>query len=139
MKRMLIAAHAGFADGLESALSLIMGKREEITCINAFISDTPLETQIDKFAESLGDEDQVLVVTDAFFGSVNQKIMAKRLKNSQTVTGVNLPLLLELVTLLDGEAPITSNQLEDIVSQARQQLMLVKTEEIADSSDDFDF
>ena len=42
MKRMLIAAHARFADGLESALSLIMGKREDITCINAFVTETPL-------------------------------------------------------------------------------------------------
>jgi len=82
MKRMLIAAHARFADGLESALSLIMGKREDITCINAFVTETPLEKQIDDYAESLGEGDQVLVITDAFFGSVNQKIMGKRLKNS---------------------------------------------------------
>ena len=101
MKRMLIAAHARFADGLESALSLIMGKREDITCINAFVTETPLEKQIDDYAESLGEGDQVLVITDAFFGSVNQKIMGKRLKNSLIVTGANLPLVLELVTLLD--------------------------------------
>ena len=137
MKRMLIAAHARFADGLESALSLIMGKREDITCIN--VTETPLEKQIDDYAESLGEGDQVLVITDAFFGSVNQKIMGKRLKNSLIVTGANLPLVLELVTLLDGDSPITADQLKNTVALAREQLMVVEMEDAADSSDDFDF
>ena len=70
MKRMLIAAHARFADGLESALSLIMGKREDITCINAFVTETPLEKQIDDYAESLGEGDQVLVITGLMDGAV---------------------------------------------------------------------
>lgn len=139
MKKMLIAAHAGFAEGLESALSLIMGKREEITCINAFITEVPLEDQLENYAASLGEEDQVLVVTDAFFGSVNQKIMAKKLKNSLIVTGANLPLVLELVTLLDGDDLITVKQLEDTAAQAREQLMVVKMENTLDSTDDFDF
>lgn len=139
MKRMLIAAHAKFAEGLESAFALIMGKRENITCINAFVTDTPLEQQIDEFAASLEEGDQVLVVTDAFFGSVNQKIMEKRLKNSLTVTGANLPLMLGLAALLDGEEPFTIQQLEDVAEQAREQIMVVKPEENLDSTDDFDF
>ena len=97
-----------------------MGKREDITCINAFVTETPLETQIDDYAASLGEEDQVLVITDAFFGSVNQKIMGKQLKNSLIVTGANLPLVLELVTLLDRDAPITADQLKNTVALARR-------------------
>lgn len=139
MKRMLIAAHGAFAEGLFGALSLIMGKRENITWINAFITDTPLETQIDQYAASLGKEDQVIVVTDAFFGSVNQKLMEKKLNNSLMVTGANLPLVLELVTLLDADAPVSVKQLEETAAQAREQLMVVKTEEALDSTDDFDF
>lgn len=139
MKRMLIAAHGEFARGLESALSLIMGKRNDVTCINAFVTDTPLETQLDDYAASLGEEDQVLVVTDAFFGSVNQKIMGKKLKNSLIVTGANLPLVLELVTLLDGDSPVTAKQLENTAAQAREQLMVVSLEKAQDSTDDFYF
>lgn len=139
MKRMLIAAHARFADGLESALSLIMGKRDDITCINAFVTETPLETQIDDYAAALEEGDQVLVVTDAFFGSVNQKIMSKKLKNSVIVTGANLPLALQLVTLLDGDTPVTAEQLKETVEQAREQLMVVEMEETMDTADDFDF
>lgn len=139
MKRMLIAAHARFADGMKSALSLILGERDDITCINAFVTEIPLEEQIDAFAATLKEGDQVLVVTDAFFGSVNQKIMAKRLKNSLIVTGANLPLLLELVTLLDSEEDITAGQLEKTVGQAREQLMAVEPDTVQDAADDFDF
>ena len=87
------------------ALSLIMGKREDITCINAFVTETPLEKQIDDYAESLG-ERSGSGDHRCIFGSVNQKIMGKRLKNSLIVTGANLPLVLELVTLLMGTAPL---------------------------------
>lgn len=139
MKRMLIAAHARFAEGILSALSLIMGERNDITCINAFVTETPLETQLDNFIASLGEDDQVLVVTDAFFGSVNQKIMERKLKNSLVVTGVNLPLILELVTLLDGEQPILPEQVKHSVVQAREQLMLVEIEGSSEAKDDFDF
>ena len=139
MKRMLIAAHGRLAEGLCSALSLIMGKKEQIAYINAFLSDTPLEKQIDDYFASVGKEDQVLVVTDAFFGSVNQKLLMKRRENSMVVTGANLPLLLELTVLLDGEEPITMERLKAVTDQAREQLMVVDNEEVPQAHDDFDF
>ena len=45
MKKMLIAAHGRLAEGLFSALALILGEKEHIGYINAFIGDTPLEKQ----------------------------------------------------------------------------------------------
>jgi len=47
--------------------------------------------------------------------------------------------VLELVTLLDGDAPITADQLKNTVALAREQLMVVEMEDAVDSSDDFDF
>lgn len=139
MNRMLIAAHARFADGLESALSLIMGKRDNITCINAFVTETPLEVQLSQYAASIKEDDCVIVVTDAFFGSVNQKIMEKNLKSSLIVTGASLPLALELASCLDGEELITAQKLEQIVELARKQLMVVEPPKATDTADDFDF
>lgn len=144
MKRMLIAGHARFAQGLLSALTLIMGERKDITCINAFVTEIPLEKEIDDFVASLLEGDQILMVTDAFFGSVNQKLMEKKmasemLRNSLMVTGVNLPLLLELVTFLDGPEPITKERLDQTVRQAREQLKVVSPFRNGDDSDDFAF
>lgn len=115
------------------------GKKEQVAYINAFLSDTPLEKQIDDYFASVGKEDQVLVVTDAFFGSVNQKLLMKRRENSMVVTGANLPLLLELTVLLDGEEPITMERLKAVADQAREQLMVVDNEEVPQAQDDFDF
>ena len=138
MKRMLIAAHGRLAEGLKSAVSLIMGEKEGIDCINAFVTDTPLEEQVNAYAASIGEEDQVLVVTDAFFGSVNQKLMEKSIKNSITVTGVNLPLLLELAGFLEGDTPFSKEQIKNAITQAQKQLMLAEPEEIVVSGDDFE-
>lgn len=144
MKRMLIAGHARFAEGLLSALSLIMGEQKDITCINAFVTEIPLEKQIDDFTASLSEGDQALIVTDAFFGSVNQKLMEKKmasemLKNSLMVTGVNLPLILELATFLDGPELITKEQLDQTVRQAGEQLKVVNLFYDGDDADDFAF
>ena len=135
MKRMLIAAHARFADGLESALSLIMGKREDITCINAFVTETPLEKQIDDYAESLGEGDQVLVITDAFFGSVNQKIVPYAVReNVFLVAGFNLPLLVALAIAPEG---ITKDGIKQYIEDSRNQMELVELVNQEGQDEDF--
>lgn len=139
MKKMLIAAHGRLAEGLFSALALILGEKEHIGYINAFIGDTPLEKQIDNYFASVGKEDQVLVVTDAFFGSVNQKLLMKRPENSIIVTGANLPLVLELAGFLEGGEPIDEEKVKAAVSQAREQLMVADSRDVPQAQDDFDF
>ena len=136
--KILIATHGNFASGIKSSLEIIIGPRENITCINAYTSDTPLSQLVIDYMDSVDlNNEKLIVFTDMMGGSVNQYFMS----NYDTdkiflITGVNLPILLELS--LSSEELITKDFINDAINNARQQLLLVEKNN-QNSKDDFDF
>ena len=136
--KILIATHGNFASGIKSSLEIIIGPRENITCINAYTSDTPLSQLVIDYMDSVDlNNEKLIVFTDMMGGSVNQYFMS----NYDTdkiflITGVNLPILLELS--LSSEELITKDFINDAINNAKQQLLLVE-KNIQDNQDDFDF
>lgn len=93
----LIVAHGKLSEGMVSALDIIVGVDEKITYINAFTDDIPIKEKIDEYLES---RENVLVFTDILSGSVNQAVLQHiYTKNLKIITGMNLPLVLELVLM----------------------------------------
>ena len=91
--------------------------------------------QLDAFYETVTEEDQVILLSDLYGGSVNQQMYLYLSKpNTMLVAGVNLALVLEL-TALDS---ITEEGLERLVEQSRQALKVVKAEnDTAETEDEF--
>lgn len=138
MKQMLLATHGHFASGIKSSLEIILGKQENIQTIDAYVDETNFEEQLDKYISSISiNEDTLIVVTDLFGGSVNQKIVNKlQNENVHIITGLNLPLLLELQML--NEEDCTKENILNIVENSRQQVQSI-TANVLDDEDDFDF
>lgn len=138
MKQMLLATHGHFASGIKSSLEIIVGKQENIQTIDAYVDETNFEEQLDKYISSISiNEDTLIVVTDLFGGSVNQKIVNKlQNENVHIITGLNLPLLLELQML--NEEDCTKENISSIVENSRQQVQSI-TANVLDDEDDFDF
>lgn|SRR5699024_7061403 len=138
MKQMLLATHGHFASGIKSSLEIILGKQENIQTIDAYVDETNFEEQLDKYISSISiNEDTLIVVTDLFGGSVNQKIVNKlQNENVHIITGLNLPLLLELQML--NEEDCTKENISNIVENSRQQVQSI-TANVLDDEDDFDF
>lgn len=136
MKKMLIATHGQFASGIKSALEIILGKQDNIYVIDAYVDDTSFEEQLKKYTATVNiEEDTLLVITDLFGGSVNQKIVDKlQSERVHIITGLNLPLLLELQML--SEENSTKEKISEIVEKSRQQIQYVEVME--DDEDDFD-
>lgn len=137
MKKILLAGHGKFAEGLKSAISLIAGDQETITFINAYVGDKNFEEVLDEYLATITDEDTLIVMTDLFGGSVNQTILRKLdLNKSYLITGVNLAVLLELaLTDVDN---INKEKIQEVVQSGKDQLMLVELEKESDD-EDFDF
>ena len=59
------------------------------------------EAELEDFIRRLQETDTAIVLTDILWGSVNQQLMMKLNDKPQVhlITGLNLPLLLELVTM----------------------------------------
>jgi mannose/fructose-specific phosphotransferase system component IIA len=139
VKKILIAAHGKFAEGIRSSAEIILGKQENLYTINAYLDETPVKQQLDEFFKGVDlEKDTLLVITDVFGGSVNQAIISNYQKdNIKVITGVNLPLLLELIML--DEEDVTDDKIRSIVNKAREQVILVNDALSKATGDDFDF
>lgn len=82
-----------------------MGANDRIECLCAYVDDDTRDVAalIDAWMESKDPADTWFVVTDIFGGSVNNEFIQRQTTGSFTlIAGMNLPLLVEMVTQLDS-------------------------------------
>ena len=121
-KKLLIATHSVFADGIKNAMELVTGEQNSVSTLCEYTNDmTELETPIKEIIDALCDDEELIVTTDIFGGSVNNEFMKYLSKsNIYLIAGVNLPLLFELIMNLESEN--TVQMIETAVKNARKQL-----------------
>ena len=104
-KKLLIATHSVFADGIKNAMELVTGEQNSVSTLCADTNDmTEVETPIKEIIDALCDDEELIVTTDIFGGSVNNEFMKYLSKsNIHLIAGVNLPLLFELIMNLESE------------------------------------
>lgn len=98
MQRLVLASHGYLAKGMKNSAQIIVGKATEIYTICAYVEEgVTLESQINELFDSFGENDEIVVVTDIFGGSVNNEFM-QRLQNRKfwLISGMNLPLIIQL-------------------------------------------
>ena len=118
-KKLLIATHSVFADGIKNAMELVTGEQNSVSTLCAYTNDmTEVETPIKEIIDALCDDEELI---DIFGGSVNNEFMKYLSKsNIYLIAGVNLPLLFELIMNLESEN--TVQMIETAVKNARKQL-----------------
>ena len=104
-KKLLIATHSVFADGIKNAMELVTGEQNSVSTLCAYTNDmTEVETPIKEIIDALCDDEELIVTTDIFGGSVNNEFMKYLSKsNIHLIAGVNLPLLFELIMNLESK------------------------------------
>lgn len=92
-KKLLIATHSVFADGIKNAMELVTGEQNSVSTLCAYTNDmTEVETPIKEIIDALCDDEELIVTTDIFGGSVNNEFMKYLSKsNIHLIAGVNLP------------------------------------------------
>lgn len=108
MRRFIVATHAYMAKGIVSSLELIMGPQENLKYICAYVEqDKPFQRDLERELNKYDSEDEVIIFTDLFGGSVNNEVMdaASKRKNVYVVTGTNLILLISIL-LASEDTPI---------------------------------
>lgn len=127
MLRVFLASHAHLASGMQSSLALFSASENRLRVHDAYVEgeDSTLQEDLDSFFSGVSSEDDVLLLSDLYGGSVNT-VMAGYLNRPRTrlVAGVNLAFLIEVMTHTD----LSEGQLEDIVLQAREALREVKVD-----------
>ena len=124
MKKILLASHGRFASGIKSSMNILMGASDNLTVFDAYIDETNVETVIDEFYQTVSEDDQVILMSDLYGGSVNQ-IMFRYLSkpNTTLVTGVNLAWVLEIAAT---ENELSKDDIKEIVANAKEAMLVVE-------------
>lgn len=122
-KKLLIATHSTFAEGIKNAMELVTGTQDAVCALCAYTDDmSEVETPVRHIMEDLSPDEELIVATDIFGGSVNNEFMKYLTKkNVHLISGVNLPLLFELTAALDDVSD-TKKAVKTAIDNARDQM-----------------
>lgn len=138
MSKIIIASHHKLAEGLKDTLEYILPNSIEMIPITAYVDDTSLDKAVNDVFEKIGLDEQIIAFTDIMGGSVNQEF-AKRIgrKNYYLITGVNLPLLLN-ITLLLQNGEISEDDIRNAINESKSQMIYVNDAMSLNNLDDED-
>lgn len=134
MVKFFLSSHGHLASGIKSSIDILLGNSDRLTVFDAYVDEKSLEEELNAFYRGAAPEDQVILMSDMYGGSVNS-IMYTFLDrpNTTLLAGVNLALVIGLVI---NEGPISREMLRDVVEQSREALRIVEMEETGDAGDE---
>jgi mannose/fructose-specific phosphotransferase system component IIA len=125
MRKFLIATHGTFAKGIQSSLEMITGATKNLFIIQAYTGENKsIEDELDAVLRQINNDDELIVFTDLMGGSITNQVVQHALReNVYIISGVNLPLLLDII-LADPNIPV-NNVIETGISNAKDQIVFV--------------
>ena len=137
MLKIFLSSHGRFASGIQSSCSILMGPSDNLTVFDAYVDETSVQQHLDEFYQTVGPEDQVLLCSDLYGGSVNQ-VMYTYLQrpNTRLVAGVNMTFMMNVLGEEDG---LTDERLDEILEESREYLRRVELDNAGtnDGADEF--
>jgi len=106
MVGMLIVTHGRLGEGLLDAMQMIAGPQEKVDFVSLKEGDSidELKERICSAVKMLGDGSGVLVFVDMFGASPSNAAAYLLNENVEVITGVNLPMLLEIVSFRESSS-----------------------------------
>ena len=93
-----------------------------------------LNDALDAFFQTVGEDDQVILLSDMYGGSVNSTMYTYlEHPNTTLIAGVNLALVIGL-TILEGD--ISREMLESVIEQSKDAIRIVNLEESETTQED---
>ena len=111
MKHIILVSHGQFASGFKSAIGVVMGMADEITALG-LEEGMDIKTFREKFLEILNQipkEDEIILLCDIIGGSPftsSAELLRQEgfLERSLILTGMNMPVLVQLLLQKDDSA-----------------------------------
>ena len=132
MLRILLASHGKLAAGMYDTLHLFYSDFENIEYICGYIDDESLEHKIEAYFSGIPSEDEIVVITDLFGGSVNTKFVEYQKYNPKKkiylIAGMNLGLMMEVLMLDNNENLKTS--IRKIIENSRDSIVYMNDYEV---------
>ena len=98
--KVIVVSHGSYARGLVDTVQMIAGKQEDLEAFG-LESEESVDTLKEKIRQSIeqaSQEEEILILTDIFYGSpFNTVISLMTEYDLYHVTGINLPLMMEVI------------------------------------------
>ena len=98
--KVIAVSHGSYARGLVDTVQMIAGKQEDLEAFG-LESEESVDTLKEKIRQSIeqaSQEEEILILTDIFYGSpFNTVISLMPEYDLYHVTGINLPLMMEVI------------------------------------------
>lgn len=130
-KKYFLISHNEFAFGLKKALEMIVGKQDNLWAYGLMPGEHP-DDIIAEIESQLSDETEAVILGDIAGGSVcNSAMRLTTMKNVVLITGVNLPLAMEIII-----SQVTNEQaIDSLVERTRQSMKIVTVSPIQKETD----
>ena len=135
MRKYIIATHGYMAYGINTTLNMLIGEQENLTVVNAYTDEC--KDPVPEFEKIIEEnpEDDIVIMTDLFGGSVNNNAM--QMIKSERVhvgTGINLAVVISIV--MSDSNTSTKQVIEEAIAGAKD--MLIYCNELVTDSNDED-
>ena len=71
MVKFFLSSHGHLASGIKSSIDILLGNSDRLTVFDAYVDEKSLEEELNAFYQGVGPEDQVILMSDMYGGSVN--------------------------------------------------------------------
>ena len=134
MTTFFLSSHGHLASGLERYLDILLGGHDKEPVFDAYVDEKSLNDALDAFFQTVGEDDQVILLSDMYGGSVNSTMYTYlEHPNTTLIAGVNLALVIGL-TILEGD--ISREMLESVIEQSKDAIRIVNLEESETTQED---
>ncbi|WP_323088924.1 PTS sugar transporter subunit IIA [Allobaculum sp. JKK-2023] len=125
--KMIVVSHGGFAKGIVESVQMLSGPQEDLKAFGLMPEQTvnDLTDELEEELKSTPADQEVLFCTDLYHGSpFNAVVSLMRDYKFEHLTGINLPLLLDMV-LSRYSGKSAAQMCEDAARQAGDTVMNV--------------
>lgn len=125
--KIILVSHGKLAKGMKDTVEMIAGKQENLEAYEAYENGTSDDSFINDLKNSLASSknDDVIIVTDVLGGSVNNEAtqLLKDHPNLTILTGMNLPLIITLVTTVNSG--ISDEKVSEAIDEGKKGVLSV--------------
>jgi mannose/fructose-specific phosphotransferase system component IIA len=136
MKKYFIASHGKLASGFKSSLDILLGNTENVTVYDAYIDEKNFETILVDYLNLQSENDQIILMSDLYGGSVNQIMVTYAQKeNIELIAGVNLAFVLEIIACSNFH--LSKKEIDEMISNSRDALRRVVIDDLQEAEEFF--
>lgn len=128
-KKFLVATHGKLASGFQNSLMILADRGADLAVVDAYLTNEDYTPIINNFIKSVSNDEQGIIFTDLYGGSVNQTAVTELMRNKKeqifVISNSNLAIILTLVLTSESEV-FTQESINQAINDC--QVRLVSTQ-----------